>query len=147
MCSFLLENHCFWFCVLHINVLMLMLNYYVFINVSICINLCIYLYIFMYLSSHLFLYLFNYLEKSWDMFTWWIPIEEVHFNFPLLISVLLFSESMTSWLPILNMFTSFYKPRISRKKLQINRKPDLLSNIPPHNSSFYKDPNIKIIQQ
>ena len=33
---------------------MFMLNYYVFINISICINLCIYLYIFMYLSSHLF---------------------------------------------------------------------------------------------
>ena len=33
---------------------MLMLNYYVFINVSICINIYIYLYIFMYLSSHLF---------------------------------------------------------------------------------------------
>ena len=54
MCSFLWKSHCFWFCVLHIHVLMFMLNYYVFINISTCINLCIYLYIFMYLSSHLF---------------------------------------------------------------------------------------------
>ena len=54
MCSFLWKSHCFWFCVLHIHVLMFMLNYYVFIDISICINLCIYLYIFMYLSSHLF---------------------------------------------------------------------------------------------
>ena len=147
MCSFLWESHCFWFCVLHINVLMLMLNCYAFIGISIHINLYIYLYIYLFIylviNLSICLTILKSLESCLhDEFQLNRFISIFHFSY-----LFLFSDSMTSWLPILNMFTNFYKPRVSRKKLQINRKPDLLSNIQPHDSSFYKDPNIKIIQQ
>ena len=112
MWSFPRESHCFWFCVFHINVLMPMLNYYIFVHVSVYVSisasiylsiyLSIYIYIYIYICIYLVICLFSYLVKSWVILTPQIPIELVHFSFSLFTSVFLFFNSMTSWFPIHN---------------------------------------------
>ena len=95
MCSFPQESHCFWFCVLHINVLMPMLNYYVFIHISIYVS--IYVSMYLYLCIYLVIYfsicltILKSLESCWyDEFELNMYISIFHFLY-------LFFSSPTLW--------------------------------------------------